>query len=153
PLVPPTGPGFVAVYTDAEGTYRFKDVPEGASLTFKMPGYKLTRVSVGDTTKKDVALEQFKVEAIYVTANVAASPDLFDPLLDFATSTRVNAIVLNVQTDASAWVFDVKNKDALAADNTDIFLMHMPDLVKRIKDRGLYTIARIVAFQQKKMAE
>jgi hypothetical protein len=153
PLVPPTGPGFVAVYTDVGGNYQFKDVPLGSTLTFKMPGYKLTKMPVENALKKDMALEQFKAEAMYVTANYASSPDLFEPLLEFATKSRINSIVLNVQDDASAWVFDVKNKDAIAADNTDIFVPQMPELVKKLKDKGFYTIARVVTFQQKKMAE
>ncbi len=152
-LAPPTGDGFVAVYTDAGGNYSFKDVPQGASLSFKMPGYKLTRLPVGDTARKDMAMEQFHVNAIYVTANIAASPDLFDPLIDWASKSRINAVVLNVQDDASAWVFDVKNKDVIAADNTDIFLKNMPEIVKGLQDKGFYVIARVVTFQQKKMAE
>ncbi len=153
PLVPPTGPGFVSVYTDASGNYFFKNVPQGASLTFKMPGYKLTKLPVDETGKKDVALDQFKVEGIYITANVAASPDLLNELLDFIPKSRINTVVLNVQDDASAWVFDVKNPDVIAAKNTDEFLKEMPDLVKRLKGMGLYTIARVVTFQQKTMAE
>jgi len=152
-LVPPTGQGFISAYTDAKGEYSFKDVPEGANLTFKMPGYKLTKVPVGQTTTLDKALDPFKAEAIYVTANYAASPDLFDPLIEFAQKSRINSIVLNVQNDASEWVFDVKNKDVLDADNTDEFLKEMPDVVKKLKEKGFYVIARVVTFQQKKMAE
>jgi hypothetical protein len=151
--VPPTGPGFVATYTNADGYYFFKDVPEGASLTFKMPGYKLTRMPVGDTNRKDVALEVFKVEAIYITANVAAYPEMFNELIDFVDKSRLNAVVINVQNDQSEWVFNVKNPDVLAAKNVDPILPNMPALVKSLKDRGIYTIARIVTFQQKTMAD
>ena len=48
--VPPTGEGFVAMYTDENGTYTFKDVPPGSSLTFKMPGYKLVKMPIIDAT-------------------------------------------------------------------------------------------------------
>jgi hypothetical protein len=151
--IPPTGEGFVAVYTDENGSYFFKDVPEGATLTFKMPGYKLTRLPAGDAAKKDMALEQFRVEAIYLTANVAASPDLLDELLEFVSKSRINAVVVNVQNDASEWVYDTKNPDVLAAKNTDIFLPDMGALVQKLKARGLYTIARVVTFQQKTMVD
>jgi hypothetical protein len=151
--IPPTGPGFVATYTDANGNYFFKDVPEGASLTFKMPGYKLTKLPVGDTNRKDVALEVFKVEAIYITANVAAFPEMFNELIQFVEESRLNAVVINVQNDESEWVFPIKNPDALAAKNVDPILPNMAELVKGLKDRGIYTIARIVTFQQKTMAD
>lgn len=151
--IPPKGEGFVAVYTDESGSYRFQDVPEGAALTFKMPGYKLTKMPVGDTARKEVALEQFKAEAIYITAPVMATTDMFDELLNFVDESRINAVVLNVQNDNSEWVFAVSNPDALAAKNTDIFLEEMPELVKRLKERGIYTIARIVTFQQPTMAK
>jgi hypothetical protein len=150
---PPTGDGFVAVYTDANGAYSFKDVPPGSSLTFKMPGYKLTKVPLTDATEKDIALEVFKAEAAYITANVAASKDLYDDLIEFILDSRINSVVLNVQTDASAWVYDTKNEDAIEAENTDIFLEHMPEIVRDLKEKGIYTIARIVTFQQKTMAE
>lgn len=151
--VPPTGDGFVAVYTDDSGNYTFKDVPQNATLTFKMPGYKLTKMPAGDAPQKDVALERFVVQAAYITANVAASKDLFDPLLAFIEKSKFNAVVLNVQDDSSAWVFDTQNPDALAAKNTDKFLKDMPQIVKSLKDKGIYTIARVVTFQQATMAD
>lgn len=150
--IPPTGDGFVAVYTNEDGNYFFQDVPEGATLTFKMPGYKLTKLPV-DSAQKDVALPEFKVEAIYITANWASSPDLLADTLKWIKGTRINAIVLNVQNDASEWVFDTKNEDAIKAKNTDKFMPDMPELVKKLQSEGLYVIARVVTFQQKTMAE
>ncbi len=149
----PTGPGFVAVYTDEGGNYSFKDVPEGASLTFKMPGYKLVKTPVGNTAKKDQALEVFKTEAIYITAPVMATKDLYDPLIQFVQSSRINAVVVNVQNDNSEWVYDTKNPDVLAAKDTDLYFNNMAEQVKALKDKGLYTIARIVTFQQPTMAK
>lgn len=151
--IPPTGPGFVAVYTDDSGNYSFKDVPEGASLSFKMPGYKLVKAPVGNTVKKDQAMEVFKAEAIYITAPVMATEDLYDPLIKFAQSSRINAVVVNVQNDNSEWVFDTQNPDVLAAKNTDLYFHNMADQVKALKDKGLYTIARIVTFQEPTMAK
>jgi hypothetical protein len=149
---PPTGEGFIATYTDQNGEYRFNGAPPGSSLTFKMPGYKLAKLPA-DQPRKDVALEVFKAEAIYMTANIAASPDLRDDLLAWARTSRINSIVLNVQNDASEWVFEVKNADVIEADNTDIILPTMPDLVKKLRDQGFYVIARVVTFQQKTMAD
>lgn len=151
--IPPTGDGFVAVYTDNDGSYFFKDIPQGASLTFKTPGYKLTRMPVGDTARKDVALDMFKVNGIYLTANWASDPDLLAGTLAWVKNSRINAVVLNVQNDASAWVYDTKNQDAIQAKNTDEFVKDMPALVKKLQDQGLYVIARVVTFQQKTMAE
>jgi len=151
--IPPTGPGFVAVYTDDEGAFFFKDVSQGANLTFKIPGYKVTKMPVGETTRKDVALEVFKPHAIYITAPVAATKDMYDGLMSFIDNSKINAVVLNVQNDNSEWVFETKNPDAVAAKNTDVFLPEMPQLVKALKDKGIYTIARVVTFQQPTMAK
>lgn len=148
---PPVGEGFLATYTDENGDYIFKGATAGSTLTFKMPGYKLAKVPV-DSAKKDVAMEQFRVEAFYMTANVASVRSLYDELVNFAVESRFNAIVLNVQTDASAWVFDTQNPDVLEADNTDIILPQIADRVKDLKSKGFYTIARIATFQQKTMA-
>ena len=149
--VPPVGDGFVAVYTDDNGDYLFKGVPPGSSLTFKMPGYKLVKTPV-DGPKKDVALDEFRVEALYMTANVASVKELYDELVSFALESRFNSVVLNVQTDASEWVFETKNTDALEAGNVDLILPNIADVVADLKSKGIYTIARIVTFQQKTMA-
>lgn len=151
--IPPTGPGFVAVYTNEDGSYFFKDVPQGAMLTFKMPGYKLTKVPASDAAKKDVALDVFQVHAAYITAPVAATKNMYDPLVDFISNSRFNAVVLNVQNDNSEWVFDTKDPDAVNANNTDVFMAHMADKVKALHDKGLYVIARVVTFQQPTMAK
>lgn len=151
--IPPRGEGFVAVYTDEGGNYTFNDVPENASLTLKMPGYALTKMQVGPTSRKDVALEQFRAYAIYITANVAAYPEMFDELLAFIDESMINAVVLNVQNDNADWVFDVQNPDVQAAGNTDMILPNMRELVQSLKDRGIYTIARFVTFQQAAMAD
>jgi hypothetical protein len=150
-LQPPVGDGFVATYTDDNGDYVFKGAPKGSTLTFKMPGYKLANAPV-EGAKKDIALEQFRVEAFYMTANVASVKSLYNELVDFAVESRFNAVVLNVQTDASAWVFDTKNSDALEAENVDMILPNIGEVVKDLKSKGLYTIARVVTFQQKTMA-
>lgn len=151
--IPPSGSGFVAVFTDEGGNYYFPNVPEGSTVTFKMPGYKLTRLETIDAAQKDMALEQFKAEAIYITANWAASPDLLEETLAWVAESRINSVVLNVQNDASEWVFDTKNEDVLAANNHDKFMPDMAVLVKDLQSRGLYVIARVVTFQQKSMAE
>jgi hypothetical protein len=117
-----------------------------------MPGYKLTKAPV-DSSQKDMALDQFKVNAIYMTANWAASPDLLDGTLEWVKDSRINAVVVNVQNDASQWVFDIKNKAALDAENIGDFTVDYPALIKKLHDQGLYAIARIVTFQQKAMAE
>lgn len=151
--VPPTGLGFVAVYTNEDGSYFFKDVPDGATLSLKMPGYKLTKLPVTETGHKDLALAPFKVEAAYITANIASSPDLYRPLVDFITKSRINAVVLNVQDDASRWVFNTQNPDVVKADATDIIVPNIADVVKGLHDKGIYVIARVVTFQQADMAD
>ena len=153
PPEPPSGPDFKAVYTDQNGTFTFKDVPPGATLTLKMPGYKLTKLPIDEAAQKDIALERFKAEAIYITDNVAASSDLFDELIEFVETSRINAVVINVQSDASEWAIDVKNPDAIAAGNVNVYLEQMPKIVQDLRAKGIYTIARIVTFQQKTMAD
>jgi hypothetical protein len=118
-----------------------------------LPGYKLTKTDVGATARKDVALEVFKAEAIYVTAPVASTKEMFDELIQFIEDSRINAIVLNVQNDNSEWVYDTQNPAVLEAENHDKILPHMPEIVKGLKDRGIYTIARISTFQQPTMAK
>lgn len=151
--IPPKGDGFVAVYTDEDGNYTFNDVPQGASLTFKIPGYKLTKMPVGETARKDVALEEFHVHAIYMTANVVAYPPMYDDLMSFIDESMINAVVINVQNDNAEWVFDVQNPDVVAAGNTDKIVPHMKELVQGLRDKGIYTIARFVTFQQAAMAD
>ena len=53
------------VETDEDGAYALPDVPEGATVIYKVPGYRLQEMAVTDGVIADVALEPFEARALY----------------------------------------------------------------------------------------
>ncbi|PZR99604.1 MAG: hypothetical protein DLM69_07185, partial [Candidatus Chloroheliales bacterium] len=88
-------------FTDASGNYTLRGLPPNPMLHFKYSGYELTKLPIQHEAVKDVALKQFHVRGLYYTAEWAASSDLMDNSLKMLDSKDVNAIVLNIQDNAS----------------------------------------------------
>ncbi|MDI6717536.1 MAG: putative glycoside hydrolase [Patescibacteria group bacterium] len=77
-----------------------------------------------------------QIKAVYVTAPVALIPSRINQLIELVKTTEVNAMVINVK------------------DGDDVYLTdQMANLVKRLADENIYTIARIVVFQDNALAK
>lgn len=94
----------------------------------------------------EVALEPVVVRGLRVSQQVAADDDAFAALLELAEGTTVNALV-----------FDTKDEDDLVLYDTEVAFAHEIDAVGSVydpverlaqaRDRGLYTVTRIVTFE------
>jgi hypothetical protein len=143
----------ILAVTDANGNYHMDNVPLNPTLTFKMPGYKLTKVSVGRTSTQDQALDRFVVKALYLTANAAAYPPLYQPILDIADKSEINAIVLNIQDDSAHVVYDTKVQMAVDSGAVDKILPNIKDTIAELHKHNLYVIGRMVTFMQPAVAD
>lgn len=86
------------------------------------------------------------VNGIYLTSYTAGS-DRLDDLLDLADRTRINAFVINMKDDNGTMLFET---DAAARfspkANANVAIKDKEAFMKKLKDRGIYSIARIVCF-------
>lgn len=91
--------------------------------------------------------ERIKVKGVYVTRNSAVGKNL-DYLLELVEKTEINTFVIDVKDDYGAMLFETKaaakynpiaNKKAITKD--------IESLMKKLKEKNVYTIARIVSFK------
>jgi hypothetical protein len=143
----------ILAVTGADGSYQIDNAPANPLLTFKMPGYKLTKVQPGRAASSDVALEPFHVKALYLTANAASYDPLFKPIMEAIDTTEVNAIVLNIQDDNARVVYKTNVQMAVDSDALDLVLPNIKDVVAGFHKKGIYVIARMVTFMQPAVAE
>ncbi len=92
-------------------------------------------------------------KALYLSFYGIGEKALREPALKLIEETELNALVIDVKGDRG-WI-PYKSSIPLAAEvgATKITLLRdMPGLIKSLKERGIYTIARIVAFKDHPLA-
>jgi hypothetical protein len=138
--------GEASAQTGADGTYRIPGVPENGEITVKKPGYVEQTAKLPDSLKFDAALKEFRIKAIYATANTVGIDNAWNNMLAIADQTQVNAIVVDLK-DSSGNVFydtQVAMAEQIGAKSVTF------DVKKRLqemKDHDIYSIARIVCFE------
>ncbi len=114
--------------------------------TLPVMGNNVTDISDEDMRKP------VTVKGIYVPAGTANS-DKLEKLLDMTSSTEINAMVIDVKDDHGKISFQMdcpvaKEIGALTNTITDV-----KTLVKTLKEKNIYLIARIVSFKDPYLAE
>lgn len=91
------------------------------------------------------------IKGIYVPANAAAS-DKINKLINIADKTEINAMVIDVKDDHGkiSYAMDCKMAKKIGAVTNTI--PDMRALVKQLKARNIYLIARVVAFKDPYLA-
>jgi hypothetical protein len=136
------------VETDDDGAYALAQVPEGATVVYKMPGYRLAETAITDGTTVDVALEPFTARALYAPSAVFEAPGRLDDMLALLDRTEANALVIDVkETDGRLYyATDLETAAEVGAiRETPVF--DLEELLPMLKERGIYTIARMVVMK------
>ncbi|PHK48746.1 putative glycoside hydrolase [Staphylococcus edaphicus] len=91
------------------------------------------------------------VKGIYVSAD-ATNGEKFDELTKFIEDTDLNAMVIDVKDDTGNVTinFNTGNKEI---DKHTLDIVDAKPLLKKMKDKHIYPIARIVTFKDKNLAE
>ena len=135
------------VETDADGSYRLVDVPEEGTLIFKMPGFRLGEIPIGGATV-DLAMEPFEARALYAPSAVFEAPGRLEEMLALLDRTEANALVIDVkETDGRLYyATDLETaKEVGAIREAPVF--DLEELLPMLKERGIYTIARMVVMK------
>lgn len=140
------------VKTDHEGRFRISG--EGDKLRLRAAGYKRREVPLAELKDPapDLALEPFKVKALYLTPYGAATK-LKDAALEVIERNNLNALVIDVKGDRGFIPFkvDLPLAQEVGAQKT-ILIRDMPAFIKSLKEKNLYLIARIVVFKDDPLA-
>ncbi|MDH4334098.1 MAG: carboxypeptidase regulatory-like domain-containing protein [Chloroflexota bacterium] len=136
------------VETDAGGRYSLPDVPETGTLIYKMPGRQLGVIAIDDQMTKDVVLPAFEARALYAPAAIFEGVGRLDAMLDLIDATEVNAMVIDVkETNGNLyWATDLPAAVAVGS-IMDQPLLDLDEVLPPLKERGIYTIARLVVMK------
>lgn len=159
------------VSVDQDGRYHLPDLTGADALLVKTPGYERVTIPIGPEAAVDgndhldvcqepggiscveISLTPFAVRGIYVNFNLlmwnkARVLELID-LID--RSPTLNAIVVDIKSDRGFIALEsddplVRSGNALSAPQ-----FPLPELLSLCKEKGIYTIARMVVFKDNEL--
>ena len=134
--------------TDEDGAYELGGVPAGGTMIYKVPGYRLVELGVGDEVISDVTMEPFEARALYAPSAVFEAPGRLDAMLDLLERTEANALVIDVKETDGRLYYATDLATAVevgAVRETPVF--DLEELLPMLKERGIYTIARMVVMK------
>ena len=145
--------GDQAVRTDKEGMFRLEG--SGQALKVKAAGYKRREVaaSAEGNPQAEIALEPFKVKALYLTPYGLTVSRLREAALAAIEKNNLNALVIDVKGDAAFIPFkvDLPLAEEIGAQKT-ILIKDIKAALAPLKEKNLYLIARIVVFKDNLLA-
>ncbi|MDI9509832.1 MAG: putative glycoside hydrolase [Bacillota bacterium] len=92
-----------------------------------------------------------EAKGIYVTSR--AIMDKREQLLELADTTEINAMVIDVKDDNGRITFSMDSEKIKEVGSTTNTISDIEDLLKLLKEKEIYPIARIVAFKDPYLAE
>ena len=134
--------------TDEDGAYELAGLPADGVLIYKMPGYRLVELTVGDELARDITMEPFEARALYAPSAIFEGPGRLDEMLSLLDRTEANALVIDVKETDGRLYYATDLPSAVevgAVRETPVF--DLEELLPMLKERGIYTIARMVSMK------
>jgi hypothetical protein len=137
--------GDVSASTGADGTFELAPAVAG-EVTAERPAWMPSVASWdGETNPLDFRLTPRTVKATHAVMWLPKG-DAWNPFLDLASRTEINAIVLDIKDESGRIAHDSTVPLAVAVGAvSDSY--RLEDAVADIHDRGLYAIGRVVSFE------
>jgi len=143
--------GEVMGVTDSEGAYRITGVADGAEVTIAAPGYLDVVAALPAERALDVTLEPIMIKAVYANAYTLSDADEVQRLVDLIDRTELNAIVIDIKQDAIFYDTQVPFFTGIEGMVTPTYDVNQ--ILALFQERDIYTIARMVVFQDPLVAE
>ncbi|MCM1387861.1 MAG: putative glycoside hydrolase [Bacillus sp. (in: Bacteria)] len=93
-----------------------------------------------------------KVKGIYVTGAVAGT-ERMDELIALVEETELNAMVIDIKNDEGVVTYKMQSDTVLEIESGVRYIRDIDELVKKLHEKDIYLIARIVAFKDPYLAE
>ncbi len=146
--------GGQATVTGADGSYR---LPGAARLVqARCIGFGRGSVAVaeGAAQAPDLLLPALRPKALYLSAYGIGDAGLRDAALQLLSGTELNALVIDLKSDSGLVPYASQVVQTSRNGARSVTTVHdMPALVTRLKQDGVYLIARIVAFKDDRQAD
>lgn len=102
-------------------------------------------------TDSEKERERMKVRGIYVSGPMAGNAGM-DKLIELVDETELNALVIDIKNDDGYLTCDLNVPFAEQIGAEKHYIKDVPALVQKCKEKGIYLIARIVAFKDPVLA-
>lgn len=135
--------------TDENGLFQIK--PTVKKVAARAYGYTRGEVELASNQEKspvEIKLQPFLPKALYLTVYGIGDRKIREAALKLVDETEINALVIDVKGDRG--IIPYRSTIPLAAEigaQKIITVKDMKSLVKNLKDKGIYTIARVVVFK------
>lgn len=144
--------GNAIVVTGPDGWFSLQ-TSQPLAMKVSKPGWSATEVAWEEgIVYYEAAIEPVTIRGLRVAGEAAGSDEAFQRLLDLAEDSAVNALVFDTKTEAGLVLYDTE----VGAAHEIGAVSAMYDPVARVAqahEAGLYTITRIVAFEDDYRAE
>ncbi len=136
--------GEATAVTQGDGTYRLTNAADVTEVVVAGSGFTDARVPVAADRTANASLERVQVKAIYANGYTMADPDEVERLIQLIDETELNALVVDIKQDT---VYYDSQVAFFREAETVQPLYDVNDVLKQLKDRNIYAIARMVIFQ------
>jgi hypothetical protein len=141
------------VRTDQEGAFSIEGT--GDKIRVRAAGYQRldAPLPAAGNPGPEIALQPLKVKGLYLSTYGAASAKIRGAALEALERNNMNALVIDVKGDRGFIPFkiDVPLAEEIGVQKT-ILIKDYPAFIKKLKERNLYLIARIVTFKDDPLA-
>lgn len=148
-----------------ETTEEIEATPAEALTVEETTGIKVIE-NAGESQDKTIALrivdrdnpalpgrEAKKVRGIYISGLVAGTPEVLWNILDDLDGTEINTVVIDLKDDEGRITCNMNSPIVEEIGACRPYVNDMSNLIKSLKERGFYVIARVVAFRDPYLAE
>lgn len=94
-----------------------------------------------------------KVRGIYISGPMSGSTELFQNILDSTEGTEINTVVIDFKDDQGRITCQIDTPVVTEIGACRPYVKDIKGLITSLKERGLYVIARVVAFRDPYLAE
>lgn len=155
PNLPGTAVAYTQIQSSSDGSFTLKGVPEQGYIQVLSPGYakEVLEISPGNLPE-EIGLDRFVVKALYVTAAVASSSKALQEYIDLIDTTELNAIVIDLKSDLRddlGLVYYDSQVPLVKELGLSKPYIDIQPLLAQLKEKGIYTIARIQLFSHDNM--
>ncbi|HUW72218.1 MAG TPA: putative glycoside hydrolase [Candidatus Humimicrobiaceae bacterium] len=123
----------------------------GNNLSNTDIGYPATTVKESEEESNFIPPEI--VKAIYLTSWSASKKSSIDYLIDIASTTEINSVVIDIKDFSGYLSYDSSLDKAKEYKSEQIRIKDIRALIKSLQKENIYTIARIVVFQDPVLAK
>ncbi len=128
-----------------DGSFALTGVTAGTA-SVERPGWLPTEFVFEGEAQVEIQLEPRVVRALRVSSYTSMEPDKFQALLDLAEGTTINALAFDTKDETGYVLYDTESP---IANEMDAINVHYDprEQIATAKERSLYTITRIVTFE------